>query len=121
MATYTLSNAEDLNRENPLSFDIPSRDKRGSLEQGDTVKLIFDSIERMWVDVTEVTETGYVGLLANIPSGIKTIVWGGEVEFGPEHIIEVADRHAPRAVNEMADNLRIVSEKDNVNKPSVLH
>ena len=121
MVSYTLSNAEDLSQENPLSFDIPTRVERGSLKEGDTTKLIFDGAERMWVDIVEVTEAGYIGLLANIPTIIKTIEWGDEVEFGPEHIIDIADNCTPRFETEDPENLRIVPHAGNVIKPGVFH
>ena len=68
MANYTLSNAEDRHRENPDTFWIPAKHRREYLKTGAIVKLIFDDKERMWVTVTERTETGYEGTLSSIPT-----------------------------------------------------
>ena len=104
-----------------LTFDIPSRDERTSLHFGDTVKLIFDEAERMWVDIIAKTSTGYIGILANNPSEIKTIRWGDDVVFGPEHIIAIADKDIPRIDTEDADNLKIISQNENTNTPNMVH
>jgi hypothetical protein len=122
MVNYTLSNAEELSRENPLSFDIPPRAERGSLKEGDTVKLIFDETERMWVTITKSTEAGYIGVLVNIPSAIKTIAKDDEVEFGPEHIIDIWEANRTKFDTEDSENLQVVSSRDNaINKSNVLH
>ena len=95
-AGYEIANAEDLNRENPRSFFIPSRGERESLQPGDYAKLLFEitersaglpSGERMWVGVTGRDEQGYLGELANDPAAITTVKWGDTVRFGPEHVI----------------------------------
>ncbi len=126
MFDYTLSNAEELNQENILSFDIPSRDERTSLTYGDTVKLIFDSTERMWVDIIGKTPTGYVGILANIPHEIKTIKWGDDVVFEPENIIAIADENTIRKdvqyeSDAEEDNIKLVSKNENTNTPNSVH
>ena len=119
MANYTLANAEDRNRENPDTFWIPAKHRREYLKTGAIVKLIFDDKERMWVKVTERTETGYQGTLSSIPTlifdnkerisvtvaertetgylgilnsipvGLQTLRYGDVVEFGPEHVIDI--------------------------------
>jgi hypothetical protein len=97
---FTLGNAEELNREHPRSFFIPSHDERTSLKIGHEAKLLFDAVnprpgsptaERMWVKVLEVPDGRYVGELANVPQVITTIKAGSRVEFGPEHVIATPD------------------------------
>ena len=122
MVSYTLSNVEDLSQEYPLSFDVPTRAERGSLDEGDTVKLIFDEAERMWVTITESTEAGYVGVLANVPSVIKNIAQGDEVVFAPEHIIDIWERERPKGDAEGPENLQVVTFTNNAtNKQKMLH
>ena len=101
MASYTLSNGEDLNRKNPDSFGIPPRKQRESLKVGSTVKLIFDNKERMWVNITERTESGYRGTLSNIPAGIRTIQQGDMVDFAPENIIDIFGREQLSSVEDI--------------------
>lgn len=59
-------------------------------------KLIFTlrgaegrQVERIWVQITGYTESGYVGVLDNNPRTAGTPIAAGQVvEFGPDHIID---------------------------------
>ena len=42
--------------------------------------------ERMWVEVLEVTSSGYVGELTNQPSFIANLQPGDRIPFGPQHV-----------------------------------
>ena len=78
------------------SFEIPDESIRTRLVPTCDAKLIFTlrgrdgpQVERMWVQVTGYTETGYVGVLNNEPrTPDAPIAIGERVEFGPEHIID---------------------------------
>lgn len=96
--TWWLDDAERLNEESPDSFFIPPREKRHSLQVGDSVKLVFrlspsvegPGAERMWVEVTSVEDAGYRGLLLNAPAHIRSLAPGDAVTFGPQHVAAYA-------------------------------
>ena len=87
---YVLDNGEDLNREAPNTFELPSRQSREDLRPGDFVKLIFRmsepensefAAERMWVQVKDVEGSKFVGVLDNDPYALTTIEVGHVVHF----------------------------------------
>lgn len=90
---FTLDSAEQRNRDNPATFQIPSREDRETLKAGDLAKLNFLNAgtrgERMWVLITRrLQDGGYVGTLADKPD-ITLLLRGDVVRFGPEHVIEI--------------------------------
>jgi len=96
MASFTLDDGEQINSEAPDTFWIPPHSDREALIVGDIAKLIFRiesddevNVERMWVIVKERTSKGYIGILDNDPICTKEIASGLEVEFQPEHIIQI--------------------------------
>jgi hypothetical protein len=101
-----LDDAEAYHRKSPDTFEIPPKDLRYALPEGDGVKLIFQfpdtvmyggvetSSERMWVEVTGVTSRDgepevptYTGVLRSTPfhedSSLKL---GATVRFQPHHV-----------------------------------
>lgn len=97
---YRLVNGEDINREHPDTFFIPSRYERETVEPGQLVKLIFElvdsddedpSAERMWVMVKSRDELVYLGALDNEPYSIPNLHAEDPVMFGPENIIDIYD------------------------------
>ncbi len=82
--------------EAPETFELPSESVRTRLVPGCAAKLMFalrtdnqPVVERMWVDITGYTDTGYVGVLNNKPRTPNSPVeLGDRVEFGPNHIID---------------------------------
>lgn len=95
---WTLEDGEDYHRAAPKTFPIPPLAVRERLQRGDYAKLIFriareeedDAYERMWVIVSQRTETGYVGILNNEPSLIaeNPDFWlGSELPFRAKHVI----------------------------------
>lgn len=93
---YALDNGEELNREHPDTFWIPPRDERENLLPGELVKLIFrisleeePHVERMWVIVKERVANGYIGVLDNDPYCTTELQSGEQIEFRPEHIIQI--------------------------------
>lgn len=91
MPKVNLTSGEEMNRQYPDTFHIPTREERESLKPGQSAKLIFEDLhERMWVSVVEKTDTGYLGSLDNIPTcPTSDIDYGDLVEFGPEHVIDI--------------------------------
>jgi hypothetical protein len=96
--SYRLRNGEEMNREHPRTFFIPSRDERDSLVAGQLVKLIFDApgpgpdgpgAERMWVVVGGRSGAGYFGQLDNQPTTIERLSAGDRIEFAAEHVVSI--------------------------------
>jgi len=82
--------------EAPDTFALPDQSIRERLVTGIDAKLIFSMrapegvvVERMWVQITGYTKTGYAGVLDNEPHTKGTpLALGDRIEFGPEHIID---------------------------------
>ena len=104
---WTLRSGETAHEQHPDPFWIPSIEERRGLRRGDAAKLIFDiegfnpdgSVavegERMWVIVSEVVGTLFVGILDNQPACLDPesnayLKFGVEVPFAPEHVIDIA-------------------------------
>jgi len=98
---FELDSGESRHEETPDTFWLPARSLRENLQPGELVKLIFRmedksgpdalSVERMWVEVTEIISNGYVGKLDNDPGGGVYIQCGEVVCFSAEHVIEIYD------------------------------
>lgn len=76
----------------PDTFQIPSREMRERLVPGDLVKLVFrmgETVERMWVEVIEVTDNGYLGRLDNDPTKLDPALIHNPVQFGPVHVASI--------------------------------
>lgn len=96
---FELDNGEEIHQEYPDSFWIPEKEKRETLNVGDIVKLIFRmeetkgsddvSVERMWVEVTNINPPFYSGKLDNDPSGSDCVTSGQTVNFKPCHVIDI--------------------------------
>ncbi|WP_090938733.1 DUF2314 domain-containing protein [Azotobacter beijerinckii] len=93
---YTLDSGEELSREFPETFWMPPRDERENLLPGELVKLMFrisleedQHVERMWVIVKERKGNSYIGVLDNDPYCTAELRTGEEVEFCPEHVIQI--------------------------------
>lgn len=96
MITFELDDGEKLHQENRDTFWIPSRMERENLLPGEIVKLIFrilnggnENVERMWVIVKERFPDYYVGILDNDPNCTTELCSGAEVQFKPEHVINI--------------------------------
>lgn len=92
--TFKLDNARQRHAEHPDTFEIPDATESEHLLVGQYAKLIFQEAghgERMWVRVTEVTASGYIGELDNDPALVSSVRCGEPVVFGAEHVISVMD------------------------------
>lgn len=93
--TYTLVSGVEMHNQYPDTFWIPSEADKNAVAPGDHVQLIFasaegDMPERMWVKCTA-AGARFTGRLDNVPFDLEGIGLGDVVEFGPEHIIQIAD------------------------------
>lgn len=95
---YELTNGERMNRNHPLTFEIPDAKDRREAKIGSYVKLAFtftDSKdgERMWVKIVSAvqtqTETKYTGTLANSPITTRLAKHGDLIEFDNTNIISL--------------------------------
>lgn len=97
--SWRLDDGEMWHAIEPETFELPTAAERENLVEGQFAKLIFigsdqDGVERgerMWVLITEVTESGYVGNLNNDPFWLEGIEDGDRVEFEARHVIQVLD------------------------------
>lgn len=89
-----LLDAELQRRAAPRTFSIPRRAVRTALAPGDLVKLLFVvdppvgsiGVERMWVEVAEADDEGYVGRLDNNPGYVRELKADDLLSFRPEHV-----------------------------------
>lgn len=95
--SWKLEDAQKLAEEFPYTFYKPSHEVISQLKPGNQVKLIFKfssvdpeapCAERMWVDITEVRNSGFYGYLDNDPAYIKDLKYKDPVEFQECHIID---------------------------------
>jgi hypothetical protein len=99
---WALDDGEEIHREAPETFWIPTLADRQALRKGDWAKLIFRiavdnddepvSVERMWGIVRERVPGGYIGMLDNEPDAISENgqFWvGAELPFQYRHIIGI--------------------------------
>jgi uncharacterized protein YegJ (DUF2314 family) len=94
--TFQLEDGEAYHRAAPATFQIPERERREKVKEGEIVKLIFrfhgandTRVERMWVKVSKRLENGYLGILDNDPYCTDQVKAGIEVSFQPQHIINI--------------------------------
>jgi hypothetical protein len=93
---WQLESGVERHAEAPDSFEIPDESVRSRLVPTSDAKLIFTlrgpdgpQLERMWVQITGYSDTGYIGVLNNEPrTQGAPIALGQTVEFGPDHIID---------------------------------
>jgi len=93
---WQLESGVERHAEDPETFEIPDAAVRSRLVPTSDAKLIFtlrgakgSQVERMWVNVTGYTATGYIGVLNNEPrTPDAPIALGQVVEFGPDHVID---------------------------------
>jgi hypothetical protein len=94
LSIYELEDGEEINRQYPNTFEIPTLGERKSLRPGDYAKIIFKPArgfpERMWVKVVERTDPGYTGTLSNTPAFMPGDM-GHIVTFEPKHIIDIME------------------------------
>lgn len=95
--SWGLVDAQKLAEEFPYTFYKPSRQLVSQLKPGNQVKLIFEfrsddakapSAERMWVDIVEVSDEGFYGLLDNEPAYIEDLKYKDSIHFYDIHIID---------------------------------
>src|SRR5438105_15528912 len=93
-AEFELIDAVERQQQHPRTFELPDEWNRKHIQPGEWAKLMFKfpvnrypAVERMWVRVTEVTLTGYAGVLDNDPENVE-FVGGGQQEKGSVLVID---------------------------------
>ena len=78
-------------------FAIPTDEQRATLVPGDLVKLLiriagqnetgaYVQVERLWIEITRVADSGYIGVLDNEPRTPGALTIGAEITFTPDHV-----------------------------------
>jgi len=95
---WSFEDAQSMAKKHPKTFEIPNQDDINSVKAGSVVKLIFNiedssddtpGSERMWVEVTKVNNSGYVGKLDNRPAVIRGLKPGDKIEFQAKNIASI--------------------------------
>lgn len=80
-----------MNKENPVTFEIPSDEEKAQIKKGTFIKLGFvveetgvPSAERMWVRVTGKNQ----GVLTNDPVFVY-MCFGDVVTFSPDNVLQI--------------------------------
>jgi len=92
--SYSLDDPRPYAKESPYTFFLPSQMELDNIAIGDDVKLIFRGrpksrkygAERMWVQVTVISQTALEGILKNHPSDMPQIKPGDRVQFQRFHV-----------------------------------
>jgi len=127
MNSWELVNAQKLAEEYPYTFYKPSPTVISLLKPGNEVKLIFKfesedpeapSAERMWIELSELSGSEYIGSLDNDPAYIKDLKHGDQITFEAKHIIDTdIDDPVPSVVHKyqkrcfVTNNILYESEK----------
>lgn len=96
---WRLGDGVDRHERHPDTFEIPSDDDKAAIEPGMIVKLMFEMRdgwgERMWVRVKRLKGKRLVGELVNDPVGIPRLLYGDEITFTRDHVIDIDIVDAP--------------------------
>lgn len=108
---WVLESAVERHVAYPETFEIPPAEVRNNLQIGQGAKLLFrlkrpedEGVERMWVTVTRITDTGYVGALESKPVGCQVLAPGDRVSFTADHVADAQD-YAAGVVGRMGRRL----------------
>jgi len=92
---WSLVDAQEMAKKHPETFKIPSTKDIKALKVGSTVKLIFDidgdsaGGERMWVVITKIAPSEYVGELDNDPAVIRGLKYKDTIHFNADNIASI--------------------------------
>lgn len=108
---FILENVAERNKLDARHFLKPSDDEIKQLAVGDIVKLNFliskelengCRAERMWVEIQEIDNDSFVGVLTNQPAFINTINAGDTINFSKDNIATVIVKNNPFDFSKMA-------------------
>jgi len=71
---------------------VPTEQELNSIQIGDSVKLLINDKERMWVEVTEIKGGILKGKIDTVPYVITEVHFGDIVPFKKENICEILKR-----------------------------
>ena len=93
---FRLIDAVEFQKQHPKTFEMPDEWNRRHIDVGEWAKLMFHfpvdcdpQVERMWVRITEVTPTGYRGVLDNDPTNSEFVGRDDIVDFEARHVISI--------------------------------
>jgi hypothetical protein len=122
MINWELENVEEIAKENPDQFFIPSKDERKNQKIGDLVRLHFilnekgpgfPRAERMWVKISEISNDGknFKGYLTNQPNYIKGLKADDVISFHIANIAQVIIKRTDPKWIECGEQAALVSNK----------
>lgn len=98
---WTLLDPRPRKQDSPYTFFTPTPAQIAAIEPGDTVKMMFESlnprdpvVERMWVIFDGRDAEGCFGRLDNVPVALRGLALGDPVRFEDHHVISLGE---PRA------------------------
>lgn len=93
---FDLIDAVEFQKQHPKTFELPDEWNRQHISVGEWAKLMFcfpvnryPVVERIWVRVTEVSDSGYRGVLDNNPTNTEFIRSDEQIAFEPRHVISI--------------------------------
>lgn len=123
---WRLKSAIALHRTHSGSFWVPSDEDMNEICSGDLVKLIFTQrdgwTERMWVQVSKVGRSKFIGLLADEPFGFCRLHAGDKISFKRGDIIDIdIDPYTQQKERSRAVTLCGECQRKNEPDPRVRH
>jgi uncharacterized protein YegJ (DUF2314 family) len=85
----TLTDAQEMAKSHPETLWAPSEAEMNDIQTGDFVKLTFNDLERMWVEVTNAYGEQLTGKLADEPTVLPRIKFGDRVVFRRENVYSI--------------------------------
>ena len=94
LGSYSVEDPRPMAQQAPYTFFLPAQIELDNIEVGDLVKLFFHGqpqsrkygAERMWVEVTALSQSGLEGKLANKPWDMPQLRLGDCVQFQRFHV-----------------------------------
>lgn len=89
---WHLTDGEQMNRDYPDTFEIPTEEDKAAIEPGDTVKAVFsltDWGEKMWLEVVKVKERHLVCRLTSHPLAIPRLSCGDSVKVKRKEVVDI--------------------------------
>lgn len=82
-----LIDAQQIHKENPKTFEVPSKKELDAVKPGDDVK-VCDGKERIWVKVQRIEGQKLYGYFDNVGFN-PAMKLGGAVEFEKKHVYDI--------------------------------
>lgn len=90
MKTYEFVDAQDMHRNHPQTFEVPSNEDLNGISKYDFVKVSCNN-ERFWIEVTSVDGDKIKGTVSNglFMEGNEELVFGKEIEVTKNNVFDI--------------------------------